>query len=149
MLKQSVLLFVLLFSSFTFADVYKWTDAQGNVHYGDKPQSLKNQEQQKMDIDLDQLNSATIPEARKERRKKLLEVIDEENQKEKEEAEKAAKLKQKRQRYCVSAKDRFKRYNSAGYLYGLDKDGNRVIYSDQKRQAATSKLKNQIAKYCK
>ena len=40
--KQIVLLSVSLFlvSEFAVAEIYKWVDAQGNVHFGDKPKDL-------------------------------------------------------------------------------------------------------------
>ena len=37
-MKRIILFSLLLFCSLLFAEVYKWTDANGKVNYGDKPQ---------------------------------------------------------------------------------------------------------------
>lgn len=39
MKQLAMFLLFLLFSPFLIADAYKWTDADGNVHYGDRPPS--------------------------------------------------------------------------------------------------------------
>ncbi len=56
---SSGLLLVLLFAcSPLFADVYKWTDEQGRVHYGDKP--IAGAKQEKVDITINSYESVTI-----------------------------------------------------------------------------------------
>ena len=39
LIRSILLIGFCLNANFTFAEIYKWTDEKGNVHYGDKPTS--------------------------------------------------------------------------------------------------------------
>ena len=43
-----LLIVLLTISGSAYADLYKWVDEQGRVHYGDKPKSMNNAEQMKL-----------------------------------------------------------------------------------------------------
>ena len=126
-------------------EIFKWTDEQGNVHYGDKP--AENSQQ----LQIREESSATTrltSEQREERRRKLLEAFDEDREKENKEKARQEKQKARMQKNCIYAKDRLKRYRIAGRLYRLDKDGNRVFMSDEEKQASVDRLQAEIDKYC-
>ena len=142
-----ILLFMALaISCSAHAEIYKWTDDAGNVHYGDKP--VKNSSQ--LEINAETANSVgEIKESREERRRRLLDAMQEDREeKDKQKAEREKK-QNKLNRQCTIAKDRLQTYERSSSLYNLDKNGNRITLSDEERKKATDKLRSQIKKYCK
>jgi len=144
---QTVIILVLASLSMSaMAEIYKWTDANGNVHYGDKP--VKHAVQMQIS-DEKQSGSGLTSAQRKERRQKLLEAMQEDRKlKEKQQAEQHKK-REKLNRQCVYAKDQLKQYKKVGRLYTLDKQGNRVYMSDQEHDRAVAKLQAAIKQHCK
>jgi len=49
-MKKYLLIILCVLASAAFAEVYKWTDANGRVHYGDNPKEGDNAEQVKLQI---------------------------------------------------------------------------------------------------
>jgi len=137
---------LLFFSVYANAGIYKWTDKNGNVQYGDKPTASSEQ----LDISVEAPSSSTEgDETREERRQRITESMTDERlareKKKTEEKEKKAEMN----RQCVESKDRLMRYKRAGRLYNLDKGGNRNTLSDASREKAISDLEKQIRKNCK
>lgn len=143
---RTVVLLVLAGLSFTsMAEIYKWTDAQGNVHYGDKP--VRQAEQMHIPEEKSG-NFGLTSEQRKARREKLLQVMQEDRQeKEKQKAEKQKK-RDKLNRQCILAKDQLKRYQKGGRIYNLDDKGKRIYMSDKERDEAVQHLQDAIRKHC-
>ena len=61
---------------------------------------------------------------------------------------KQAKERQARKRNCEVAKMQLKGYERAGYLFGIDKDGKKVIRSNEERHKATENMRKKVKKYC-
>jgi glutaredoxin len=57
-MKISTLLILLLFSSFSYAEVYKWTDPDGRVHFSDKKPASGNAEE--LDLKINTYTSASF-----------------------------------------------------------------------------------------
>jgi len=147
MLKQ-IITISLLFSgaiNSVNAEIYKWTDEQGNVHYGDKPVV----DSTEMEINISKKSNGKISQSREESRQKLLDAYDEDNKREAQEKDKLKKQKKKQKKNCTYAKDRLRHYERARSLYDLDKEGNRVTMSNADREKVTSDLRNKIKKFCK
>lgn len=141
----AVLMYILC-GSFVQAEIYKWVDDKGNVHYGDKPTSKGEQ----IDVTEAAAKTGNRPdEAREERRRRLLDAMDEDRAEKKKEQDKLNKQKANLRARCAVAKDRLRNYERAGSLYNLDKDGNRVTLSKEKREKATGQLRANISRYCK
>ena len=134
-------------------EVYKWVDEKGKVHFGDKPPS-DNQGSERVEIKQveeveKRVNQAPSAAQRLERQKRLLDSYATEREEKKQAAQKEKEEREKQQRRCVRAKHQLKRYKSAGYLYDLDKDGNRVVYSDEKRAKKTQDMERAVQKNCR
>ena len=86
---------------------------------------------------------------RRARQDLMLRNFELEREQKKAAAEKDKIEKKKIARHCVLAKKRLEQYQQAGYLYGLDDAGNKVIRSDAARVQATKKLQTTINKNCK
>lgn len=141
------LICLLTLPSMVYAEVYKWVDEHGQVHYGDRPRNVTEADDQKMDIVIDN-TVAPIAEDRKERRQKLIDAIDEENRQKQEAEQKQAAKQAKLTQQCLWARDTLKRYQRAGYLYDLDESGNRVALPDNVREAQIKELTEKINKNC-
>lgn len=146
MLKITFSFMMLLFlSSVVHAEIYKWTDDKGNIHYGDKPVTNSKE----MDISEEpSQNQAVSKSERDERRKKLLESFDVDRQKKKEKSAENRKNKKQRDAQCGHAKDRLRRYKTASSLYDVDKHGKRTTLSGDVHKKAIKDLQKKIRKYC-
>lgn len=145
-MKTLLITLLLFFSVFANADIYKWTDENGKVHYGDKPTTSSKQ----LNISEEKSTSSTSSdETREERRQRITDAMtDDRLERDKKKAE-AKKKKTDKNRLCVQAKDRLKNYKKASRLYNLDKEGNRNALSDASRKKATSDLEKEIRKNCR
>ena len=128
------------------AEIYKWKDDKGKIHYSDNP--AKNSRQ--MDIKDEPSENTNISKSqRKNRREKLIETF---NAERKEKKQHQAEEKDKRDRLnaqCGRAKDRLKGYMKAGGLYNVDKEGNRTYISKEEHKAEIRNLQKRINKQCK
>jgi len=145
-MKTLLITLVLLFSAYANAGIYKWTDENGNVQYGDKPTASSEQLNIKVE-------APPVPaegdETREERRQRITDsMTDDRLARDKKKAE-AKEKNAETNRLCVESKDRLKRYNRAGRLYNLDKEGNRNTLSDASRAKTIADLGKEISKNCK
>lgn len=129
------------------AEIYKWVDGQGRVHYGDRPEGESSTQQ----IEVDEAPSAPPSSdsmSREEKRRRLLETMQEDRD---EKAERRAQKKAERERdhrNCIQYRDRKRQLESASRLYSLDRDGNRVFISNEERDRTMRDLQARINKYC-
>jgi len=126
------------------ADVYKWMDEDGRVHYGDRPGSPASE---KIEI-----RRAPAPdeglELRQEKRQRLLELYEEERaEKHQKMAEEQAKKSEIR-RKCQELKYYQRSLKEARRLYELDNEGNRRYLDDAEQQKAITELDETIQKHC-
>ena len=143
-----ILFFCLLyFVPSVNAEIYKWVDEHGRVHYDDKPPVAA--QKKLMDINEESNAVRSISESRAEKRKKLLDAIDEDRQLKKEQEAKDKKKKAKMLKQCHVARDNLKLYQRSHSVYDLDKDGNRVTLPSSARDQVIANIKKQIKQYCK
>ena len=132
------------------AGVYKWTDKDGNVHYGDQP--VLQQKATELDINTD-INTKpdsgfSVSSDKKKARDQLLEEFkeDREARSKKRNDKRVAKKKLKKQ--CARARDGLKRHREASAVYKLNSKGERVFYSKEKRAKNERAFKKAIKKHC-
>ncbi|MGH6636671.1 MAG: DUF4124 domain-containing protein [Gammaproteobacteria bacterium] len=146
---QILISWVALVSALWVADlagagaVYKWVDEHGKVHYGDRP--LPGAQTVRL---RDVPEVTPMPGEREEKRKRLLQVLEEQRQEKREAVEAQKKLKQERERNCNLARDRLRNYEQAGYIYEIDQKGNRVIYDEGKQAAAVQAARDTVKQWC-
>lgn len=144
---RSWLILMILVSAQVQAEVYKWTDDKGQVHYGDKPSAVP--EAEALGVDTSSHSGVSMDDAsRVEKRQRLLDAMAEDRKEKAEQREKARAKNADRQRRCVYYKDRLRRSQQAAAVYRLDKDGNRVFLSQEGREQSSRKIQAQINKYC-
>lgn len=142
-------LFVLglcLSGSSASAEVYKWTDANGQMHFGDRPPS-SGAETVPVPESAD-APAAVTPQERLEKQRKLLNAFEEERRQKRDAAEQARKDREERIRKCNNLRDDLRNQENAGRVYRLDKNGNRVFMNAEERAASTAELRKQVAYWC-
>lgn len=127
------------------ADAYRWVDEEGKVHYGDQrgagaAESLKLKASPASD---------SAYEARQLRQQKLLEIYAEDRKEKQLKATQEKKEKETRKQNCTTAQGQLFSYEHAAYLYKYDKDGNRIILSDQEHAKAHQAAKDAVNQWCK
>lgn len=140
---------VFLFAASAQAEVYKWVDEAGTVHYGDRPelgsQLIEVRQYKARNIPLE-TGENQLPRA--EKRQRISDMLEEDRlEKIKQRDKKKIERKRKRQE-CNRLRDRQRHVERASGLYNLDKDGNRVFMSNEQRQKSEQKLRKRIQKVC-
>lgn len=127
--------------------IYKWTDADGNVHYGsEKPADAP---AEKMQVDTGLTGANTGAEALD----KLKQEADDEARRIKEEGIPAqppvpALPAKEVKRRCAAAKQDLATIQSRGQLKERDQQGNVSFVSEEERQRRMQQAKKQIKEYC-
>jgi len=132
------------------AGIYKWVDKNGKTHFGDRPPTDVPQSKEVKIRDIPEADRhAPSDSERRARQNLLLQTYGQERAEKKQAAEKKKKERKILVRKCVVAKHKLKQFKQAGYLYGLDDSGNKVIRSDDQRDRAINNLEKAIQKNCK
>ena len=132
------------------AEIYKWVDENGKVHFGDRPPANA-EGSQEIEVKTAPVTDHRDPTdaQRRERRRRLLESFENERAEKKQAAAEEKERKKKNARQCTVAKHNLDLIKRAGYIYDLDESGEKVIYSDEEKDKEISDLQKSIKKYCK
>ena len=137
-------------SSLWAATVYKWVDAQGNVHYSQSPpQQIGAKE---MDI---RVRSPILQEPPRhvdgtpDSPAEAKEVAKKKKAESAKQAEVEKKNAEVRAKNCKTAKRRFATINQGGRLYEVDENGERQYWDDAQRQAKLASAQADVDKWCK
>ncbi len=126
------------------AEVYKWIDDDGKVHYGDRPDNnsakeIKLKKAPERDTGLTE---------RRETQKKMLDIYKEERVEKQEQLSKLKEEQKLRKANCQTARKTLAKIKSARYLFGKDDNGERLIFNDDEREAAEQKTAMQVERWC-
>ena len=139
---------ILLGSNTAPADkIYKWTDAEGNVHYGSEKPADAPAEKMKVDTGLTGANTGA------EALDKLKQQADDEAQKIKEEGipeqppVPSLPMKEVKRR-CTAARQDLATIQARGQLKERDEQGNVRFVGEEERQQRIKQAKKQIKEYC-
>ena len=129
------------------AGVYKWTDEQGNVHYGDKPIDQDDSTELKININTD--TGITNSSGNNKERDRMLQELQEDRDARKEVKAEQRIERKKRQKTCVQLKKRLLQHKRASGVYKRDANGERVYYTPKERDSQVEKINKGIAKNCR
>ena len=139
----TLLLFIFMNATFS-AGIYKWVDADGKVHYGDRP---TNDSAEKIKV-----RSGHKPDPKllehQQKRDRLLQVLDEERHEKRADQALAAQQKAEQEKKCSDAQDKLEQYKTAGYLYKLNDQGERNILEDKDHAAALEMAQDSVNHWC-
>ena len=127
-------------------EVYKWVDADGKVHYGDRrpasgsdPSVVELAPAPAMDTDHDK---------RSLQQRRLLDAFEAERAERREAEAKAAAAKREREDKCARAQRQLVGLQRAQIVYTEDESGKRIYMSDEEREAAAASVRARIDEHC-
>lgn len=127
------------------AEVYRWVDAQGQVHFEDRSQAQSSSGARSY---TPPAAASENPQQRLDKTRKLLNAYQSERQQAREQQEQQKQELAKRTRQCAVARDNLRQYQQYGGIYRLDDDGKRVYLSDQERDTLMQRTRDDIARFC-
>lgn len=126
------------------AEVYRWVDEKGQVHFGDQAREASTQAIKP--------HSGSPTEANQQQRmrktRKLLNAYRIERQQAREQTAKRKQQAEKRKRKCIRARDNLRKYTDYGNIYRLGEDGEREYLSVQERTALLQRSREAVAQWC-
>lgn len=139
---------LLLFSNTAVAEVYRWVDKSGKVHFSDKKPQDQNKSVESIEVNAPPIVDNPELERTRQQNRARFEALDAERElKAKQQAQINAAKKRKHQ-HCSFLRRKLAAYEKAAYLYKLDKNGERIIQEDKTKQKAIQELKKVIRKEC-
>jgi len=146
-LRQLIFISLLtLISSTSIAAIYKWTDAEGNVHYGQqRPKEAPSQRIKVPQYTPQNTSTYKRPalKTKDENAKKNAETPEEEKT-----TETAAEKKQ-RLKDCEQIRQNLSLMEARGRIRSQDKDGNTRYLSQEEKEARMAKSRKTLSKHCK
>jgi hypothetical protein len=129
------------------ADIYKWLDEQGKVHYGDRPPAAPG-DSQAVEITPPTPVSADQAE-RAHARRRLLEAYEADRADELREQAEADAAREEMARKCERARRDLAAVGRANVVYTQGKDGERIYMSDRDREQAVATAEAWMRKWCR
>ena len=148
-MKITTLIICLLAPGIATADIYKWTDEDGQIHYGEKPKGNSAKT-----IATPGYNKQPVapPPDEKQRLENIRKWTDARQEEREEEKRRKAELKAKkaeRTKKCNRMKNEITDLDQGGRRYRLNENGQRYYYSDKDIEVKKDKLRQSIKKNCR
>ncbi|HHJ35083.1 MAG TPA: DUF4124 domain-containing protein [Gammaproteobacteria bacterium] len=140
-----IVLFLFMVTS-VHAEIYKWTDKEGKIHFGDSPADVESATRLK--INTESRSGITHSSGNDKERARMAKELEADRKERSDKREKYRAKKKKYKRKCLLAKDRLVQYQSASGVYTLDAKGERRFYSFEQRAKREKQIKKAIARYC-
>ncbi len=140
------MIILLVIISPVSAGIYKWTDENGNVHFGDQP--VDKESATELNIRIDNHTGVSNSSGNKKEREFLLKQIDEEQEAHAEKRKKRIALNKKYRKLCNNYKRRYQSHIQSSKTFIMSPDGERTYYSDKQRAEKLKSINKGIAKYC-
>jgi len=128
-------------------EIYKWTDADGNVHYEDRPIGDDVERLKVISSNTDNDTVQASIEARHDREAVRSEARSKRNEDEQAAAEAKAEAAQRNVK-CQESRARMESYLQSRHLYKQDDAGERVYLDEDQTMQARADAQEMIQKYC-
>ncbi len=140
-MRWGVLIGLLLLAGATPAEVYRWTDDQGRVHYGERPPGPEARR-----IELPPSTTSPVETDREMARrralqKRLLDSYAYERDRKAAEAVRDAEAQRTKAERCQSLRRRWRRLSYAGPIYFPGPNGQRDYLSEERRATEKQRLR--------
>ena len=146
----TLLLMLLGASSTSFAGkIYKWTDSEGKVHYGERAPSGKAKQILVPQSRRYGASPAPKPDNKTDAASKFLESVATERKEKKEVADKAAKEKEIADKNCSNARGRVASLKQGGRRFTVDEKGERTYLNEADIQSRLKEAQMKVEKWCK
>ncbi|WP_061237743.1 DUF4124 domain-containing protein [Ectopseudomonas composti] len=135
------LLIAALLPSLAAAEIYRWTDEQGQVHFGQRPVAGAETVQVKPQV-VERDQHTREREARSQR------FYDARREEQQEAAAAATAQREERANECRDLRRRLAQIPEGFSYYRTDANGERIYYSDEETDTARRQLRERIAQRC-
>lgn len=133
---------VLLLPALASAEIYRWVDANGQVHFGQRPGSAA-AEAVTVDPQVVERDAAT-----REREARTQRFYDARREEQARAAAQASERKASKARECSELRSRLANIPEGRRYFKAEADGQRSYYSDAELDAARRELRNQLVLHC-
>ena len=130
------------------ADIYRWSDAEGRVHFGDRA-PVTGAAAQRIEASAGSATPDPELQRHRERSRKLLEVWDAERRDRSAAAATAAVETEERDRACAQLRAELEQSRQAAYLVRKSADGAREILASGEREQYERGLADTLAAHCR
>lgn len=137
--------FFLLIQSSLFAGVYKWTDENGQVHYGEQP---GNTNAEQVNIRHNETTTPRTIKSPEEDEEKKSDTSAEKEGKEWEEWKEVPLPKKEKRKLCNEAKSDLAAISGRGRMREINEKGEYVFLTEDQRQQRISAAKKQQRENC-
>ncbi|WP_457977598.1 DUF4124 domain-containing protein [Ectopseudomonas composti] len=138
---RHLLLIAALLPTLATAEIYRWTDEQGRVHFGQRPVAGAETVQVKPQV-VERDAHTREREARSQR------FYDARREEQQQAAVSAAAQREKRDNECRDLRRRLAQIPEGFNYYRTDTNGERIYYSDEETDTARRQLRERIAQRC-
>ena len=135
----------LLSSAAAIAQVYRWVDDEGRVHYSDSPPVGVEATLMPIESDETDLEASLREQVARERELELQQQLEADAT---EDAAAEAARREALARACTRAKARVETIETARRLSRVEDDGTRHTYNDEERAAALAEARRQVEEWC-
>lgn len=136
-----ILVAALLASSPAMADIYRWVDPEGNVHFDARPRpGAEPVEVRPQVVERD--------EATRERQARTERFFEARRQEQQAADETASARQAQREQACHQLREQLAQLSHGGRYFRADAKGERVYYSDEEIGAARRQLASRISQHC-
>ena len=129
--------------------IYKWTDSDGNVHYGEQPPNGKSKQMRVPTAPATQIAPSATQSSQAEATQKLLNAFDKERKEKTKAAAKAKKNKEIRDKNCSNARKRVASYSIGGRIYDITEQGERRYLEEDEIKGKLAEARKDVEKWCK
>ncbi len=141
-----VTLALTLSAGIAAAEVYRWVDEDGKVHYGDRKPATGTGTRALALPPAPSRDADHAERALKQRR--LLDAFDAERDERRQAETAAAAAKHEREERCAKLERDLDRFNRANIVYSRDESGARIYMSDEEREATVARAREWRDKHC-
>lgn len=148
----AIVLAVLCFSA-AAEQLYRWVDAEGNVHYSDRPppDSATESEEIVVDAEIPPERQAAAQRRLDEQQRQLEAGRSRRDERQQDSAQQAAQRQQQeaaRQRLCAEARTNMTRLVEVGPVFRVNQSGEREYLDDSQRQAEIARYRQVVNQAC-
>lgn len=138
----------VVLSTAAAAEVYRWTDAKGQVHYGQRPPH--GQDARRMELPAGNAAPGGEPDAaaRREHRQRVLDDFEYRRQRKREEAARLEQQQAEKAAECQRLQRQWRRLTHAGPIYYRRPGGEREYIDDREREAQKDALRPRYRDAC-
>lgn len=132
----------------TAADVFRWTDESGHVHYGQRPPGDGGQRIELPQAGSSQPQTDAETAQRRDRQQRLLEAYEYERAQKKTKETRAVDERRQTAARCQELQRHWRRLSFPGPVYVARADGQREYLSDEQRASQKAAVRPEYVKAC-